>query len=262
MDLKTLWNDNRLHVAFTLSLVWLLAVWHFQTLNSILYPLFAVILMTILDISYTWLRFKKFYWPSASFVTGFLIGLIIAPSEPVWVVAIATLAAFVSKQFIGTGIRQHIFNPAALGIMVTNLAFGTTVAWWSVAWGKWPLLILVPLMIRILWRMKRLTLPLTFLAAYYLYLIIQIPLTDSLGALVDGSLLLFALVMLPEPITSQAHGKFKYGFGILVAILAIGFSFLKLQEVFLPALLMANLSGFLIPRFGKASLKSPEAKSS
>lgn len=265
MDLKAIFNEFKTQVAFTLLLIWLLVVWHFQTLNSTLlgpqssldsmrtasfaYPLFSVLLMTTLDVGYTWLRFKKFYWPSASFVTGFLIGLIIAPTEPIWIIAIAVLAAFLSKQFIDVGLRQHIFNPAAFGIMAASLAFGTPVAWWGVAWGKLPLLILVPLMIRILWKMKRLMLPLTFLAVYYLYLIIQIPLTDSIGALVDGSLLLFALVMLPEPITSQARGKFKYGFGILVAILAIGLSLFRWPEVFLPALLIANLAAFLILKF-------------
>lgn len=262
MDLRAILNEFKSQVAFTLFLIWLLALRQAQDkLLAFAFPLFAIVLMTVLDLGITWVRSRKLYWPSASVVTGFLIGLIIDPSEPIWIIAIAVLAAFLSKQFIGIGVRQHIFNPAAFGIMASSLAFGVPVAWWGVAWGKLPLLILIPLMIRILWRMKRLMLPVTFLVVYFLFLTTQISPIDATKELVDGSVLLFALVMLPEPITSQARGKFKYGFGILVAILVIGFSFLKLQEVFLPALLMANLSGFLILRFGKTSLKSPEAKS-
>ena len=262
MTLKAIFNEFKSQVAFTLLLIWLLAIWHFQTFNSLLYPLAAVGLMTALDLGITWIRSRKLYWPSASFVTGALIGLILPPDGPILPIVAACLAAWASKQFINVGVRQHIFNPAAFGIMAASLAFGSPVAWWAVAWGKLPLLILVPLMIRILWKMKRLMLPVSFLVIYYLFLITFISPIDASKALVDGSVLLFATVMLPEPITSQSRGKFKYGFGILVAILAIGFSFLKLQEVFLPALLMANLIGFLIPRFGKTSLKSPEAKSS
>ncbi|MEK9146940.1 MAG: RnfABCDGE type electron transport complex subunit D [Patescibacteria group bacterium] len=244
MDLKAVFNEFKSQVAFTLFLIWLLAVWHSQPLNSILYPLISVFLMTLLDIGITWVRSKKLYWPSASFVTGLLIGLIIDPKEPIWIIALAVLAAFVSKQFIGAGLRQHIFNPAAFGIMTVTLAFGAPVAWWAVAWGKLPLIILVPAMLRILWRMKRLWLAISFLFVYLVYYLTLFDPQAAVLALVDGSLLLFALVMLSEPITSPAVGNYKYLFGPAVAIISIGLSRLNLAEVFLPALLVANLTTF------------------
>lgn len=257
MNIKAIFNEFKSQVAFVLALIWILAIWRFQTLNSILYPLLAVGLMTALDLGITWVRSKKLYWPSASVVTGFLIGLIIAPTEPIWVIAVTALVAFVSKQFIGAGIRQHIFNPAAFGIMTVTFAFGTPVAWWAVAWGKLPLLILVPLMVRILWKMKRLWLPVTFLTIYLIYYLTIFSPKDGILSVLDGSLLLFALVMIPEPITSPAVGKFKYLFGIIVALLSIGISlWAKLPEVFLPALLIGNLIGFLSLRAFRSSKTS------
>lgn len=255
MDLKAMINEFKSQVAFTLALVWLLAVWKFQTANSFLYPLFAVVLMTVLDLGWTYLNSRKLYFPSASWVTGFLIGLIIVPTEPIWIITAAVFLAFASKQFIRVGLRQHIFNPAAFGLMATSLIFGTSVVWWGVAWGKLPLLILVPLMIRILWRMKRLWLPFTFLTVYYwFYQSVRFDTQESIRILTDPSVLLFAFVMLPEPITSPATGLFKYGFGAGVAMLAIVLSYTKiLGEVFLPALLAGNLIGFLILRFKKSS---------
>lgn len=263
MDLKAIFNEFKSQVAFTLVLIWLLAAWHSQTLSSILYPLFSVFLMTLLDLGITWVRSKKLYWPSASFVTGFLIGLIIDPSEPVWIIALAVFAAFISKQFIGTGIRQHIFNPAAFGIMATALAFGAPVAWWAVAWGKLPLVILVPAMIRVLFRMKRLLLPVGFLIVYLVYYLTLFDPQAAVLALADGSLLLFALVMLPEPITSPVVGNYigpltsrspdiisrfarnyKSLFPAAVAVVSIGLSRLNIAEIFLPALLIANFAFF------------------
>lgn len=252
MNLKVIFNEFKSQVAFTLLLVWLLAIWHVQTLNSILYPLISVFLMTLLDFGITWARSKKLYWPSASFVTGLLIGLIIDPSQPWWIFALAVLAAFVSKQFIGSGLRQHIFNPAAFGIMAVALAFGTQVAWWGVAWGKLPLLILIPAMIRILWRMKRLWLPVSFLAIYFIYYLTIFDPIVAAVSLLDGTMLLFALVMLSEPITSPSKNYFKFSFGALVAVLAIGLSYLRLASgVFLPALLISNLIGFVTLRLHK-----------
>lgn len=250
MDLKAIFSEFKSQVAFTLFLVWLLAIWHFwPQWRAFVYPVFAVFLMTALDVAYTRIRFKKWYWPSASVVTGLLVGLIIDPKEPILIIALAVLAAFVAKQFIGTGLRQHIFNPAAFGIMTVALVFGVPVAWWGVAWGKLPLVILVPLMIRVLWRMKRLWLPVGFLVVYLVYYLILFDPKSAVLAIIDGSLLLFALVMLPEPMTSPVVGGSKYIFGSGVAVVAIGISYLKIfPEVFLPALLLANLGGFLVKK--------------
>lgn len=257
MDLTKLVGDSRIQVSLTLLVVWLLAVWHFQTLNSFSYPLFSVGLMTVLDVTYTRIRFKKWYWPSASLVTGLLIGLIIDPSEPIWIIALAVLVASLSKQFISVGIRRHIFNPAAFGILAVNLAFGTPVAWWGVAWSRLPLLILVPAMVWVLWRLKRQFIPLTFLATYFVYLLTLSPPGDSLKILIDGTVMLFALVMLPEPITSPNWGYFRYLFGFLVVVLAIVLpKFVPVSDNFLPALLVGNLVGFLGVYFFKTFLKT------
>lgn len=256
MNLKSLFWDTRLHVAFTLFLIWLLALWQFKTINVLIYPILSITVVTALDLTITWVRDRKLYFPSASFVSGFLIGLIIDTSEPALTIIVASLLASLSKQFIKAGTRQHIFNPAAFGIMATYFIFQTPVAWWGVAWGQLPLFILVPLMIRILWRLKRLFLPIGFLLVYFLYLLTFMPPERAARTLLDGTTLLFTLVMLPEPITSPVIGKFKYLFGVLVAFLAIVISkTTQFPEVFLPALLLANLISFLILRFGKTSAK-------
>lgn len=250
MSLRAIFNEFKSQVAFTLFLVWLLAVWHFWPhWWAVVHPLFAVVLMTVLDVVYTRIRFKKWYWPSASFVTGLLIGLVIDPKEPLWIIGLAVVAAFVSKQFIGAGLRQHIFNPAAFGIIAVALTLGIPVVWWGVAWGKLPLLILIGAMARILWRMKRLWLPVGFGVVYLIYYLILFDPKSAVLALVDGSLLLFALVMLPEPMTSPVVGKSKYIFGPAVALASIGLSYLKIfPEVFLPALLLLNLGAFWVRR--------------
>ena len=240
VDWKIFYTDNRLKVAFTLFLIWLLAAWQSKTLAAFGYPLIAVGLVTLFDVSLTWLRNKKNYWPFSSLVTGFLIGLIIDPGQSIWIVALACLLGSLSKQFIRVGIRQHIFNPAAFGIMTTSLIFGTQVAWWGVAWGKLSLLILVPLMIRILWGMKRIWLPAGFLIVYFTYLSV-ITKSFSWDLVLDSTTILFALVMLPEPITSPTSGKFRYLFGPMVAFLAILLSSVRfLADGLLPALSLAQ----------------------
>lgn len=216
-------------------------------MQIIFYPLFSIGLIAILDVGLTYFRYRKIYLPTAALVSGFLIGLILAPSESVLVISSASLLASLSKQFLAIGARRHIFNPAALGIMGVYLTFGTTVSWWGVSWSWYPLVILIPLMSRILLRLKRFFLPLTFLTIYFFYILLTGSLASAWQTIVDPTVLMFALVMLPEPITSPTVGNFKYLFGAIVAILAIIIStFTQVGEVFLPALLLANLGVFLL----------------
>lgn len=260
MNIKRLINDTRLQVGFTLFLVWLLDIWHFRGgphfLQIIVYPLLSIALIAALDVGLTYIRYRKTYLPTAAIVSGFLIGLILAPSESVLVILIASLLASFSKQFIATGIRQHIFNPAALGIMSVYFIFGTAVSWWGVAWSWYPIVIFLPLMIRILFKLKRLVLPATFLGVYLVYLILTTSIDSAAKTIVDSTVLLFALVMLPEPITSPISGYFKYLFGAGVAVMAILTStFLRIGEVFLPSLLILNLGSFLITRITATTKK-------
>jgi len=258
VNLKALWYDSKVHVGLTLFLIWLLAIWQFRTdlniLRIILYPILAIFTIALFDVGLTHLRYRKNYLPTATVVSGFLIGLILAPSEPIWVIIAASILVSFSKQFIAFGIRRHILNPAAFGIIGVNLIFDTTVSWWGVAWGWFPLVILVPLMLRILWRLHRLYLPIGFLTFYALYLLISQPFDFVIRTLTDPTVLMFALVMLPEPVTSPVNGYFKYGFGVFVAIIAIIFSnFGKLSEIFLPALLFSNLVTFYLIKIQKYS---------
>ncbi len=263
--MKVLATDNRLKVAFTLFLVWIFAVWQMpsdQRVWGLFYPICAIATVIISDLSITFVRDHKFYLPSSSLVTGFLIGLIIAPTEKISVIVLASLFASLSKQLIATGLRQHIFNPAAFGIMTVSLASGVSAAWWGVGASYWTLIILIPLMLRILWLMRRVTLPASFLAVYFLFLLFSFKsLQATLISLLDGSIMLFALVMLPEPITSPVRGHFKWLFGALVAIISIALTRLGvIDEVLLPALLISNLVGFFYLRLGKAPLKTPKTE--
>lgn len=244
-------------MGFTLFLVWLFAIWHFRTdptiLRIIFYPLLAITVVALSDLGLTLIRFRKFYFPTAAIVSGFLIGLILAPIEPIYVIISASVIASLSKQLIATGSRGHIFNPAAFGIMAVYFMFWTSVSWWGISWGWYPLVILVPLMTRILWKLKRLFLPFGFLIIYAVYLFITGSAESALRILTDPTVLLFALVMLPEPITSPAQGHLKYTFGAIVAIISTFISvFLNLGEIFLSALLAGNLGAFLVRRFTQA----------
>ena len=141
--------------------------------------------------------------------------------------------------------HRHIFNPAAFGIFVTSLLLSVPVAWGAVSLHQWMILILIGASYT-LYQLKRLWLPVTFLAVYGAYLFLIFGQAAAFLVLFNGTLFLFAFIMLPEPITSNASGKWKYLFGPLVAVLTIIVGKIGvLPDAFLPALLLGNLIAFL-----------------
>lgn len=242
--MKTLFANTRLRVAFVLALIWIVYLFFNFTLRAFFLPLFSVALVLVFDLLITYIRKQTAYFPASSFVTGLLIGLILSPQEQLLTFMFAAALAVFAKQFLSRGAHQHIFNPAAFGIFTTSLLFGVPVAWWAVSWSPWVILVIISISYT-LYTLRRLWLPITFLLVYALYLLIlgnrNVP-----SSFFDGTVFLFTFIMLPEPITSFAIGKWKYVFGPLVAVFAIALGRIQaLPDVFLPALLLGNLVGFL-----------------
>lgn len=250
--LQILIANSRIRIASVLGLIWLVYLIFNFDLRALILPLLSVFLVSFFDLLVTYLRKGRLYFPASSFVTGFLIGLIFSATEPVWVFILAPAMAVLSKQFIRAGEHRHIFNPAALGIVGASLLTGAPVSWWAVSWSPWVILIIVGVSYT-LYQLKRLWLPIAFILLYSIYLFVTVGDSTFVSLVLDGTLFLFAFVMLPEPITSPAMGKWKYLFGPLVAVFVGGLGLLGrlgivLPDVFLPALLLANLIGFLAKR--------------
>lgn len=241
------WADSRGKVAVVLVLLWLASLMHQLRVSAILFPLLAIAGSYALDAFLSRLRWGSWPFSLSSLVTGLLIGLIVDPTS-VTVLATAVVAASLSKHFLGFGRQKHIFNPAALGIVLSSGLFHRPVAWWGATWGMVPVLIIFFGMIVPLRQLRRLWMPTSFLFVYGIALMIVSGAESALKLTFDPTIFLFAWVMLAEPITAPNRGFWRYGWGVLVAILVI------VQQVFsiswsdplLTALLLANGVGYLL----------------
>ena len=69
-------------------------------------------------------------------VTGLLLALTLPASVPYWAAAVgAVFAVVVVKGFFG-GLGQNIFNPAAVGMILTRLSFSNTMSYPAIPWGE------------------------------------------------------------------------------------------------------------------------------
>lgn len=210
----------------------------------------AVLTAAFADIALIKLRGLKPFFPSAAIVSGLIIGLLSAPTLPWYQLVLASAAAILSKNFLRSG-KRHIFNPAALGLFSAALIFNNPISWWGASFQILSaktvsvllfLVLLSPGYVSML-RLRRERILLGFFAAHTL-------LTGNLRPLLDPTTLFFALVMLPEPMTSPALPLRQFLFGAAAAGGAYLTGFIPAGFIIDPliaGLLIANLLFHSIP---------------
>lgn len=240
-SLKFIIRDARAQVFAVLLLLWIAAALKEPSWQVIFYPLYSVIFFSLLDLSLTFIRTKKLYYPFSSLVSGLLIGFLIHYSQGIIILTVAILLAFFSKQFIKIR-KRHIFNPAAFGVLLSTLIFDSNVSWWAVASGGISLILILPA-IYVVYKLRRLQYTMVFLIGYFILFTIIQGLNTAKSLTLDGTIFLFSFIMLPEPITSNIGRFWKWGFGTAVLSIVLINYLLKLSftDPLLLALLVTNL---------------------
>jgi Na+-translocating ferredoxin:NAD+ oxidoreductase RnfD subunit len=113
-------------------------------------------------------RDGRWTFPSGAWLTGLFVAMLLSPHEPWWVAAV-TAAVGVASKYVARTRSANVFNPAALGIVLTFYAFGTGQSWWGALpdAAPWLTLVLVASGAFIANRVNKAPLVLVFLGVYY-----------------------------------------------------------------------------------------------
>jgi ferredoxin-NADP reductase/Na+-translocating ferredoxin:NAD+ oxidoreductase RnfD subunit len=196
------------------------------------------------------------------FITALILALILAPTtakdlQGVGLLVFASVWAMASK-FILSARRRHIFNPAALGVVLPGLLFAEPATWWiSTVPSLLPAVVLGGLVL--VRKIRRFDLVLSFAAANLLATLVTSAPADYASqlqlTLMESPFFFFASVMLTEPLTAPQHRIWRLVYGGLVGLLAspnvniAGYYFTP--EV---ALLAGNLLTFVVSPKGRVML--------
>lgn len=233
----------KVQLAITLTLIYLTTLKQFAISSSLLLLIIALGFTIFFDLAFTYFRKRVFFMPWAALVTGLIIALIIDPSALWYQIAIISALAMASKNFLRIG-GKHIFNPAGAGLFLGGMIFNLPVSWWAASFQVLDpinlshilifLIILFPGIVSF-YRMRRFGSILSFLIVYNLL--------SGFRILFDPTTIFFALVMLPEPMTSPFNMTKQIIYGVLVAVVSLILSHLSinLPDILIPALLLGNL---------------------
>lgn len=236
MQILKLLSNSKNQLALTLILIVLSVVVYYQDFSLVLHFLLASLIAVLVDLLTLKIRGINLFFPGAAIVTGLIVALLHPPTAPIYQLFTITTVAILLKNLLRIG-NRHIFNPAASGLFLGGVIFGQNVSWWGVSFQNllgtlfpnliYFLILLTPAIVSMI-LMRRFRITLIFLAVYILLfqLISQrLDFSMTINSLLDPTLLFFALVMLPEPMTSPHNHIRQLMFGGLVAIIGVLISF-------------------------------------
>src|SRR5579864_9538783 len=179
-----------------------------------------------LDVAYTYWESRRWILPSSALLSGLIVAFILGPQEP-WIV-VAWVAGFssVSKHLFANQ-REHIFNPAALALVLSVPLFSSGQSWWG-ALGDAPgplALVLIACGAFIVDRLNKFPLVLVFLATYFVafgtasIFNAQVVAEMFRSPFVQSALFL-SFFMLTDPPTSPNRLGDQVVFGVAAALVA------------------------------------------
>lgn len=176
------------------------------------------------------LRVRHGAWefPSGAVLTGFFVAMVLSPFERWWVPAVVTAGSVASKYLLRTR-SANVFNPAALGLVVSFYALETGQSWWGALpeMSFWGLALLFATGVFITDRVNKMPIVLVFLGVYFA-LFTALAFAGDPKFVVEifrepdvNAAIFFACFILTDPPTSPV----KYGdqayCGVIVAVASV-----------------------------------------
>lgn len=188
----------------------------------------------VLVVSLCWLTNKLFSLVFTAptnvesvYITALILVLIIAPANPFSDLPLLIGASVISmaSKYILAYHRKHVFNPAALAVLLTSLVLGQQATWWV---GTTVMVPFVAVSGFLLWRkLRKVDMVFTFMLTV---LVVLFGITIFKGSdwftqldhiFLHSSFLFFAVIMLTEPLTMPPTHGLQVIYGALVGLLFV-----------------------------------------
>lgn len=199
-------------------------------------PIALIVSTTVIVLFSIWSNsiFANYFTASTKsesvYITALILVLILTPGysfKEIIVFIIAAILAMASKYLLAP-FKRHIFNPAAIAVVITALVLGQYANWWVGTSVMAGFVILSGILMVI--KMRRGNVVWTFMATVVALLIIIFVIhgdnitqvyTILKSTLISSAFLFFTFIMFTDPLTSPANKKLQFCFAIIVAILYV-----------------------------------------
>jgi Na+-translocating ferredoxin:NAD+ oxidoreductase RnfD subunit len=202
-------------------------------------------------------------WPSSALLSGLIVAFVLDPVTLWPVTACVGMLATISKHLIATR-RWHVFNPAALALLISIPLFATGQSWWGALPDlPWPFLfVLLAGGAFVVDRINKFPLVLSFCATYFglftLAGLIDAPaVAEMFRTPFVQSALFLALFMLTDPPTSPSRYADQVWMGALVGVTSCVAQLLGVGQAYLLVGVLAGNVALAARRLVKESQARP-----
>lgn len=231
---------------WAIALLLLLAAYSAYALHQFPYSLsLAAVLAPLVELATLRILHRPMKAPWSGIITGLIIGEVAPINAPMAAIAVACVAAILSKYIIRVK-GSNVFNPAAFGMLIGLAIFALEDAWWGAAGIPMQGLALPASIIFVIasYKSGRLVASLSFAATVIVLTVLSGGSASPYSVLVAafGVNYFFALLMLAEPKTTPYRNRAQaaYGAGIGVAYEAL--AVLGVSYPYFLALLLGNIA--------------------
>jgi ferredoxin-NADP reductase len=222
---------------YRLVLYYLLALFVAVLLFSIIgvlpYSSDALLWSLLVLVMWSWLVNELFAWAfdavtnsESVFITPLILVLILPPAafaDRSGTIALAVIAAWAmaSKYLLALG-KKHLFNPAALAVVLSSFLLGVPATWWVA--GNVPLLPFILVGgVMVVHKLRKTDLVLAFGAVALIAVMFTShnPVSGVLATLQHSALFFLAFVMLTEPLTMPPTRTLRIIYGAIVGVLFV-----------------------------------------
>jgi ferredoxin-NADP reductase/Na+-translocating ferredoxin:NAD+ oxidoreductase RnfD subunit len=197
------------------------------------YSWLAILTSAVVATAACWVANESFAWAfdaapnvESVYITALILALIVPPAEPTSLTAIlfvvwASVLAMASKYILTIG-KKHIFNPAAIAVVITAYAFNDSASWW--VGGNVPLMAFVIIGgLLVVRKTQRFDLVLSFLLVAFATIAIhslpESPWDVAQKIVLHTPIFFLAFIMLTEPLTTPPTRSWRMIYGALAGLL-------------------------------------------
>jgi hypothetical protein len=186
-------------------------------------------------------------WPhlASAYISGISVGMLVR-SPFVWPFVVGSVLSILSK-YVLRWHGRHLWNPSNFGLCALFFLAPATVAALSIQWGNevWPMLEVWVLGGIILWRLRRLHICVTYVAAFVVLSAVRseltgVPFLASLAPITGPMYQLFIFFMITDPRTTVRRRWGQLVVVVLVALVEMGLRLLGVVYAPLYALFLVG----------------------
>lgn len=245
--------DNRFLPPLLITTILVVAHFTFGILEAYEKTALAILAAIGAEMVFGRLTYGKWPHPASAYITGISVGILIR-SPFIWPYAFASVISILTKYVLRLDGR-HLWNPSNFGIEALVFLAPDTVTLLSVQWGNnlWPMAIIWTLGFVIVWRVGKLHVSASYVAAFVVFALLRSAITGTpwpatLAPITGPMYQLFIFFMVTDP---KVAVRSKTGQVVTVVAVAFVEMLFRLNEVIyapLYALFFVGPAALLIER--------------